>query len=423
MKATKHILPFILCALALFPNGGAGEGLFAQSRMVINNNAYLVIDNAAYLVIDNPATTALAVAGTGGNIKSEAETDRIKWNIAATTGVYTIPWTTNTGVKIPLSINKTTAGVGAGSFLLSTWETADMNTPWPSAVTNMWSSVIPATDGSLEVLDRFWHINALSYGTKPSVTLSFTYDDAANEMIGTNTITETNLQAQRFNTGSANWEAAMLFGVVNAAVNTVSGAAIAPTDFFENWVLVDNASPLPVTLTSFSAECSGKEIKAMWTTQTEINNDYFVLEKSYDGYVFFEVKQVSGAGNSNVSNTYQTIIEADNQIVYFRLKQVDFDGTVSYHNIIASNCSNNTFEVTQMVLTSTELSLNIHADMDDNFKIYLYDYRGRLIVDQSQVFSKGLNTIKINNLELSAGIYMLSIVGQYNVYSTKLLRR
>lgn len=407
---------FLICQFAIF-------NLQAQSRMVINDNAYLVIDNAAYLVIDNSATTALAVAGAGGNIKSEAETDRIKWNIAATTGTYTIPWTTTSGVKIPLSINKTTAGVGAGNFLLSTWETADMNTPWPSAVLNMWSSVIPATDGSLEVIDRFWHINALSYGTKPSVTLSFGYNDAANEMIGTNTITEANLQAQRFNTGSTNWEAYKLFGTVNTGANTVSGAAIAPADFFENWVLVDNASPLPVTLTNFSTECTSKEIKVMWTTQTEINNDYFVLEKSYDGFVFFEVVEIDGAGNSNISNTYQTSIEAENKIVYFRLKQVDFDGTISYHNIIASNCSNNTFEVTQMVLTSNQISFNINANEDDNFKIYLYDYRGRLIVDQNEFTTKGLSSIRINNLDLSAGIYMLSVIGQNNVYSTKLLRR
>lgn len=398
--------------------------LQAQSRMVINDNAYLVIDNSAYLVIDNPATTALAVLGTGGNIKSEAETDRIKWNIAATTGIYTIPWTTNTGVKIPLSIDKTTAGVGAGNLLLSTWETTDMNTPWPSAVTNMNSPTSPP-DGSLDVIDRFWHINALSYTTKPSVTLSFGYDDAANEMVGTNTITEGNLQAQRFNTGLANWQIAKLFGTVDATGNKVNGVAITAPDFFENWVLVDKVTPLPVILTNFSTECAEKEIKVMWTTQTEINNDYFVLEKSYDGFVFFEVAKIEGVagGNSNISNTYQTTVETENKIVYFRLKQVDFDGTVSYHNIIASNCSNNTFEVTQMVLTSTQLSFNVNTDVDDNFKIYLYDYRGRLIVNQSQIFSKELNTITINNLELSFGIYMLSVVGQNDVYSTKLLRR
>jgi hypothetical protein len=396
--------------------------------MVINDNAYLVIDNAAYLVIDNPATTALAVAGTGGNIKSEAETDRIKWNIAATTGTYTIPWTTNTGVKIPLSINKTTAGtIGANSgLLLSTWETvADMNTPWPSAVTNMWSSVVPATDGSLRVVDRFWHINALSYTAKPSVTLAFTYDNSANEIGGTNVINQANLQAQRFNAGTSNWQATLLFGTANVGTRSVNGAVITAADFFENWILVDNSAPLPVTLTSFYTECIGKEIKAMWTTQTEINNDYFILEKSYDGYVFFEVAQIdaAGTGNSNISNTYQTNLEAENKIVYFRLKQVDFDGTVNYHNVIASNCSNSSYEISLPYLTENQLSFNINADIDGNFKIYLYDYRGRLIVDQNEFATKGLNTIKINNLDLSSGIYMLSVVGQNNVYSTKLLRR
>lgn len=398
---------------------------FGQSaRIVINDNGYLVIDNGAYLVIDNSATNALATAGTGGNIKSEAETDRIKWNIAAITGTYTIPWTTNTGVKIPLSINKTTTGTGAGSFLLSTWETAtDMNVPWPTAVSNMWQSTAPATDGSLNVIDRYWHINALTYTAKPNVALSFGYDDLANEMGGTNTITESRLQAQRFNTGSSNWEQFKLFGTVDIAANRVNGAAIPTADFFENWVLVDNANPLPVTLTDFSTTCSNKEIVVTWTTQTEINNDYFILEKSYDGYVFFESIRVDGSGTSSVSNTYQTIVETESRVIYFRLKQVDFDGTVSYSDVIASNCANSGFEVMQLNLSSSQLSFKINTSMDDNFQVYLYDYRGRLISSHNQQVVQGLNNVSVSNLQLSSGIYMLSIVGKDNVYTTKIYRR
>jgi len=400
---------------------------FSQARMVINNNGYLVIDNGAYLVIDNSATNALATAGTGGNIKSEAEVDRIKWNIGITTGTYTIPWTTASNVKIPLSINKTTAGtIGANSgLLLSTWETTDMNLPWPSAVTNMFSSTPPGpVDGSQDVVDRFWHINALSYTAKPNVTLSFTYNNTPGvEIGGTNTITEANLQAQRFNTGSSNWEAYKLFGTVNVGARTVSGAAIASADFFENWVLVDNANPLPVTLSDFSSTCSDKEITVTWTTQSEINNDYFILEKSYDGYLFFDASQIDGSGSSSVSNTYQANITAENRVIYFRLKQVDFDGTVSYSEIIASNCSNTSFDIVQLNLSTSELSFMINSSVEDNFQVYLYDYRGRVILNQSQAVSKGLNTIKFNNLQLSSGIYMISIVGKDNVYNTKLYRR
>ncbi len=409
--------------------------IFPQSRMVINNNAYLVIDNSAYLVIDNSNANALAVAGTGGSIISEAENDRIKWNIGTATGAYSIPWSTSvaTGaVKIPLSVTVTGAGVGAGNIIFSTYETTtDANTPWQSGVTNM-CSAITNSDGSLLVVDRFWQINANGYGTKPSVNMTIAYNPAANELIGTNTLVEANLQAQRFNpgavaggpcyVGAGSWETT-LFGTNNAAVDNVTNIIVPAADFFKDWILVDNANPLPVTLSNFSLECANNQIKVIWTTQTEINNDYFVLEKSYDGFVFFDVVTINGNGNSNVSNSYEASLELENKIVYLRLKQVDFDGTINYSNVIASNCISNSFEVTQLQLTEDQLDFTINSIQDDQVQVYLYDYRGRLIVDQNKTISKGLNEIGIDHFDLSSGIYLLTVIGQQNIYSTKLLRR
>ncbi|MBI2280536.1 MAG: hypothetical protein HYU68_07580, partial [Bacteroidetes bacterium] len=61
---------------------------FAQSRIILFNNAYVVIDNSAFLVIDSPNANALTTSPVGsGNIRSENEVDRIKWNIGATTGI------------------------------------------------------------------------------------------------------------------------------------------------------------------------------------------------------------------------------------------------------------------------------------------------------------------------------------------------
>ena len=81
---------------------------YSQGRLVINNNGFVVIDNSAFVVLQNSNPNALTTLGTGGNIVSEDEDDVIKWEIGLTTGTYTIPWTTNSGTKIPLSINKTT---------------------------------------------------------------------------------------------------------------------------------------------------------------------------------------------------------------------------------------------------------------------------------------------------------------------------
>lgn len=385
--------------------------VFSQSRIVFNNDAYLIIENSALLVIDNATPNAITTIGTGGNIKSEDELDRIKWNIGATTGIYTIPWTTNSNVKIPLEINKTTAGVGGGNFILSTWETAtDMNTPWPSLVTNMNSSTPPPADGSLDVVDRFWHIDARAYTTKPSITMEFGYDDAANEMIGTNTINEANLQAQRFNTVTNNWEATKLFGTVNTATNKVSGAVVSPADFFEDWILVDNANPLPVTLTSFSAECITATILVAWTTETEINNDYFILEKSYNGVNFSEITRVEGNGNSNVSISYQVNVETENSIVYYRLKQVDFDGQFEYSNLTPCNC--NTLDLITIYpnpSSSGYIDYEVSSNQARIVTVSLINDIGQQVMSTKEYIESGITKKRINTSSLSKGNYLLMI--------------
>lgn len=396
---------------------------YSQTRVMINNDGFIVIDNSAFVVIENPNPNAITTLGTGGNIISEDETDVIQWEIGTTTGTYTIPWTTSAGFKIPLVINKTTAGTGATSeFILSTWETAtDLNIPLPSAVNNMNYN---AVDRSLYVSDRFWHIDALSYSAKPDVTLTIGYDPGANSIGGTNTIIEANLLAQRFNTALNHWEAYKLFGVNDAANDRVIAINAPAADFFEDWIVVDQSNPLPVTLTTFDAQCEGGEIEITWTTETEVNNDYFVIEKSYDGTVFFELATVQGQGNSTVPTNY-SYSDGDNYTgpIYYRLKQVDFDAATTYFNVVATNCEGGGFQVTNLLLNNGTLGFDIHITERENLTLYFYDYRGRLIFSDALNASEGTTSHSFNNLQLSTGIYMLSIVGERNNYSVKLLSK
>ncbi|MBL4594339.1 MAG: T9SS type A sorting domain-containing protein [Flavobacteriales bacterium] len=407
---------------------------YSQARVVINNNGFIVIDNSAFLVLDNGAANALATAGTGGKIISESETDVIKWNVGTATGVHSIPWATSvaTGsVKIPLSINITAAGVGAGNILLSTYETTtDANLPWQSGITNMCSSTTNL-DGSLLVADRFWQINANTYGTKPAVNMTIGYNPAANELAGGNTLIESNLEAQRFNpgavasspcyAGAGSWET-LLFGTNNAPSDNVTSIVVSPADFFKDWILTDRLSPLPVELVSFDVDCNQGEVEIEWTTQTEINNDYFVVEKSYDAVSFFELTMVQGAGNSSVVNYYSVIDpNPSSGVTYYRLKQVDFDGTVAYHEIASSSCNPKGFTVDQLVLNNNTLSFNITTIADEDVIVYFYDYRGRIISNKAKHIESGNNAIELTNLEISTGIYMLSIIGEKNTFATKLM--
>jgi hypothetical protein len=392
-----------------------------QGRLVLNNNIFINIENSAYLVIDNPNANALTTAGTGGNIVSEDELDVVQWNVGTTTGTYTLPWTTLSGIKIPTIIDISTAGAGSGVLELSTYETStDMNTPWPTNVTDLDNN---GTDNSLMVIDRFWRIDTANYTTNPTVTVSFGYDDGVNEIGGGNGITEANLQAQRWNSTSSGWEG-LLYGTVNTTTNVVSGVGITPTSFFPTWTLVDMSSPLPVVLVSFDANCNREETELNWVTQTEINNDYFVLEKSYDGIVFFELETIQGAGNSSLLNNYTVIDkEVTSQIAYYRLKQVDFDGGTTYHEIISSNCKSGGFEVNNLSLNNGTLKFNISATAPENITVSFYDYTGKIISNQLTNIDEGNNIISVENLNLSTSIYMLSIIGEQNKFTTKIYGR
>lgn len=416
--------------------------LFSQARLVFNNNGYINIENNAYLVIDNGAANAVTLLGTGGNILSESETDLVKWNVGNATGNHIVPFTNTNGVKVPVEINITAAGSAGGSLLLSTYRTTNMNTPWPAvapAVTNMCSPVIQA-DASLYVVDRFWRIDGNSYATKPGATLSFGYD-FANEAGGANTINEANLQAQRFNPtqGSGvptcpfpapppgpggHWEG-LLFGTVNTATDRVNNAVISSANFFKDWILVDNSTPLPVTLLNFEVDCENGFTVLNWSTASEINNDYFVIEKSTDAINFFPIATVQGNGNSNTVLSYTYTDETPNYATtYYRLKQVDFDGKFEYFNVVVSTCTaDENFNVNQLQLNDNVFGFTINTSSSEKLTVYLYDYRGRIISQETIVVNKGNNPISLSKPHLSDGIYMLNIVGEKNHFSTKVLKQ
>ena len=94
-------------------------------------------------------------------------------------------------------------------------------------------------------------------------------------------------------------------------------------------------SVLPVELLHFDGEAVGSNSLLTWSTANELNNDYFVLERSREGRDFVDLGQVQGGGNSSDIQQYRFVDE--NPFVgsnYYRLRQVDLDGTLSYSQIV-----------------------------------------------------------------------------------------
>jgi hypothetical protein len=103
-------------------------------------------------------------------------------------------------------------------------------------------------------------------------------------------------------------------------------------------IVYKNVAPLPVTLVAFKLQAApaGRTSNTLvWQTASELNNDYFSVEKSADGKTFTEAGRVAG---KNLANGATYSFE-DKQVAaqtYYRLKQVDFDGKATYSTIIVA---------------------------------------------------------------------------------------
>ncbi len=219
---------FYLCVMlgcCYFNNG------YSQTRVMLNG-ASIVIAQGAYLVIDNPASNA--ITRTTGYIVSEGQDNRIKWNIATTTGTYLVPWGYS-ATYIPITFTKT-AGTGSGNFLFSTYHTGWENSAeLPTGVANM--NGASGTDNSAFAADRFWQINAQNYTTKPALSsLIFTYLDVEHAVTG-NTINENSIRANRFNSNLSSWTDNILESTLNTTGNTVTVTSVDATNLHAWWIV------------------------------------------------------------------------------------------------------------------------------------------------------------------------------------------
>ena len=104
-------------------------------------------------------------------------------------------------------------------------------------------------------------------------------------------------------------------------------------------LVIARQSALPITLSFFDAyyvDNIDKNVYIEWETQSEQNNDYFTVLKSYDGYEWEEIKRVEGAGNSNIKLFYRSEDKNPRDgVQYYKLRQTDYDGKEEEFEIVS----------------------------------------------------------------------------------------
>ncbi|HRH67858.1 MAG TPA: hypothetical protein PLU53_16300, partial [Bacteroidia bacterium] len=122
-------------------------------------------------------------------------------------------------------------------------------------------------------------------------------------------------------------------------------------------------SPLPIELLSFTAHSVDNGCKLEWVTATEINNDYFTLERSHNGKDFEEIRKLKGAGNASHILSYSSIDEHPfSGVSYYRLKQTDYDGHFQYSDLVPYMSGKNNFEFANVVADAREQAVKIYIN-------------------------------------------------------------
>ncbi len=185
---------------------------------------------------------------------------------------------------------------------------------------------------------------------------------------------------------------------------------------------------LPIELKSFNAKSQENNVNLSWTTSMEENNDFFTLERSFDGKDFAAVTKINGAGDSAEEVAYNFTDENVTRIAtantaYYRLKQTDFDGTATFSDVISVNLENrNDLELTNVAVLGNELSVNFVSPTEGDTEISVYDLTGRMIATNNQVATEGYNTTNLTLNTNQTGIFIVRIANGQSQTVRKIMK-
>ena len=177
----------------------------------------------------------------------------------------------------------------------------------------------------------------------------------------------------------------------------------------------DDNGALPVELISFAGNCIEESVNLEWETASEYNSSHFILEYSRTGEDWSIINHQDAALNSTELISYKFLhlisYSGDN---YYRLKQVDIDGTTKTYEIINVNCENNNSNYFDIYPNPS--NGNIHVILNDKkingeSFIRITDTKGHLIFNKPIDVNDGINMYILSEV-LSPGIYYINIVNR-----------
>ncbi len=207
-------------------------------------------------------------------------------------------------------------------------------------------------------------------------------------------------------------------GSINSGSIETSSAVSNFSNRFFTLGSTDGNNNLPIDLISFDGECIDNKTHIEFVVASQVNNEYFTIERSKNLFDWNEIGHIPGGGTNNEEITYNftdlSPISGDN---YYKLSQTDIDGTTKSFNPIVVNCDSrvdnyNVFPNPTTNIISIEFELEYYQG--ESIELLVRDLKGTIIKSVPLNLDRGYNFFNVNLNDVPKGMYLLQYKGTKN---------
>jgi hypothetical protein len=214
--------------------------------------------------------------------------------------------------------------------------------------------------------------------------------------------------------GGDRWVAPMNVTASQVYEMLINNFAADLSSFTLTWggtAVLDCSVILPIELISFTASNYGNFNRVNWSLSSDIYDDYFVVEHSYDGVNFSQLDTIRVLTNNNEIKSYNLKDYKIKETTYYRLKQVKKNKSFLYSKIISAQSLNENDKIIKIYPNPTKDQINVDVICKDknDIKISLIDNFGNEYFVSSTGVDSGQSSLLINLNNFDAGIYLLKV--------------
>jgi hypothetical protein len=368
------------------------SGVLSLNNGIMNTGSYQVIVNNTNPIAVNDGNSTSYINGN------------IRRYLATNTGTYAFPVGTASAYRLAEIINNSMTGISYidGKFSSTFTSTGSLNSSIAVDLGTPYTSF--ATEG-------IWTLTPNAQPSAGSYGINLWFDGGGvNAFSG---LTDYSFGPLKRGNGSTT---ANLWSSQGGSISASIGRTVADGYAYRNgwstfseFVIGKAPGALPITLLNAQLKCNNNIKEISWSTASELNNDYFSILSSINAIDFVEKARIQGAGNSNTTKQYswRDTTSESNQVMYYQLKQTDYNGVCTSLSLLSGNCNNT--QDGDIIIISNPNNPNIEAqfvgDLSGKYNISVVNYLGQIVLQKEIDIDTDGRLVMLSKKGLASGLY------------------